>query len=369
MDVSPSADSTFLVLGQRKLLFSESRQQLYELNDTAAYIWCSLQEGDTVDRIVETLADRGLARSQGAKYVKTVISDWLRMALVHPVLPASTPTRSLGRELAVALPNSSVVLRTDDESVFHSVASVFGHLRGPEAAVLEPIDIVPRGGAFEIAQGGQSLDLCAGDEVVASLKAYLTQKVLERSGQNIVLHAACLVDDNRSLLLMGRPGAGKTALTLALTSSGLGYAGDDVTLLAPNGQALGVPFAAAVKTGAWGLVSRYVPDFHTLPVQRRADRKRVRYVTPSTVRDQALRPIGWFVFLRRRSGQRAALEEVEPGQVLTRLIEQAYTPAGRLTTGGVHVLSSAVQKARAFDLIYSDLDEAVGLIKSMCHGS
>src|SRR5512143_2070276 len=46
-------------LGDRSLLFSETRQQLFELNASADAIWSGLIRGDGTDRITEELRAMG----------------------------------------------------------------------------------------------------------------------------------------------------------------------------------------------------------------------------------------------------------------------------------------------------------------------
>ena len=61
---------------------------------------------------------------------------------------------------------------------------------------------------------------------------------------------------------------------------GFGFAGDDVALIDAKGHCLGLPFAPAVKAGAWRLLAEACPELAAAPVFRRPDRRRVRYPVP-----------------------------------------------------------------------------------------
>ncbi len=58
------------------------------------------------------------------------------------------------------------------------------------------------------------------------------------AGGPLVLHATCVADGERGLLILGRAGAGKSSLALRMIGLGLRLVSDDLTRLAPEGGAL-----------------------------------------------------------------------------------------------------------------------------------
>jgi hypothetical protein len=118
---------------------------------------------------------------------------------------------------------------------------------------------------------------------------------------DVALHAACLLSGGRGLLVSGRPGAGKTRLAVHLMEAGFEFAADDVVLIAPDGRVKGVPFALALKSGAWAMIEKLRPDIGESAVHTRPDGKRVRYLNaPRTVYSTSV-PVGWIVFIKRAS--------------------------------------------------------------------
>jgi hypothetical protein len=115
-------------------------------------------------------------------------------------------------------------------------------------------------------------------EILPALKASFTFLVLSNSVL-LTLHAATLVDTDRTFLLSASPGTGKTTLALALSATGeYTLAGDDVALLNDQAHITAVPFACAVKEGSWDLLSQAYPHLVSEPVWTRADGLPVRYL-------------------------------------------------------------------------------------------
>jgi hypothetical protein len=56
----PVAGASFALLDDRPVLFSESAQKIYELNQMAAYIWCCLLDHKPAEAICEDLTKFGL---------------------------------------------------------------------------------------------------------------------------------------------------------------------------------------------------------------------------------------------------------------------------------------------------------------------
>jgi energy-coupling factor transporter ATP-binding protein EcfA2 len=202
------------------------------------------------------------------------------------------------------------------------------------------------------------------------VKGLLVEEILSASPPSIALHTACMALRGGALLLSGAPGAGKSTLATALSHAGVGYAGDDITLLHPDGLVQGVPFAASVKRGAWPLLRRSFPQLTALPTHVRLDGLPVRYLPVPTARSHA----GWLkvdriVHLRRTPDARAQLLEREPAVALTWLMGEAHSSSGPAKLEDLRVFIGVVQQARRHELIYSDLDDAVRTLIAACADS
>jgi hypothetical protein len=57
------------LLDGRPIVFSETKQKIYELNRIGAYIWCKLLEGKTIEMISSELRKCGVGRRAVHQYI------------------------------------------------------------------------------------------------------------------------------------------------------------------------------------------------------------------------------------------------------------------------------------------------------------
>jgi hypothetical protein len=105
----PSADVRLFVVDDEGVLFSESRQELYSLNTSAALIWCLVEDrlpaADLVDRYAEILE---LSRSEAERHVYPTLRRWFALGHVSdPGIPGA-PDMSLSAALAFLLTNADL---------------------------------------------------------------------------------------------------------------------------------------------------------------------------------------------------------------------------------------------------------------------
>lgn len=354
----------FARIGGQNLLFSPTRQQVFTLNDTAADIWVSLEEGHSTQAIASQIASCGVDTRQANAYVDSALRDWVQLDLIRPgAPPAARASHHMTQIVALPGVKAKIVYRADRAL---PAMTIFRHLEVRDAkpdVLLEPVE---QEGRFHLFRNHSWIDSCAADELATVLKSQLLGEVLQRGKYEIALHAAALLRDQRALLLCGRPGAGKTTLTLALTHAGFGYAGDDVTLLDSNGRALGLPFAPAIKAGAWRMLSRYFPDLDRAPVFRRPDRKRVRYLVPVESGPCVPSEVGWIVLLHRARNADPLLEPIDPASALRGLLEGSFALGRKLTATAFIEMVEMIGSAEVCRLTYSRLEDAVDLIAKSC---
>ncbi|PPQ28384.1 hypothetical protein CCR94_18080 [Rhodoblastus sphagnicola] len=210
------------------------------------------------------------------------------------------------------------------------------------------------------------IGVCKHDELAPLIKAVVTTGILERERDDIVFHAACLSHANGVLLASGAPGAGKTTLALHLEAHGFGYVSDDVTLIALDGSAKGVPFAPTVKSGAWEIVGAIAPELTRAPIHCRPDGKRVKYLPLRDV-DSKSCPVGWVIFLDRRRRGAVKFRHVAAADAMRRIIEGSYSSQRRLSLAGFGALRRMLEGARAFELTYDSAAEAADAIARLCN--
>lgn len=372
-DTAEGAVAPFVTQGRlariagQNILFSASRRALFALSDNAADIWRYLEDGEPPEAIALRIARHGVEPHEARRHVELALSDWERLGLIRPRAPS--PISSRGYVSQTVGVHGLHVRILYPAALASPAMTIFRHLEvRRECAAAIRLEVVEGGGRVHLFRNGDWIQSCLPDELATVLKGQLLTEALDHCAYELALHAAALLSNDRMVLLCGSPGAGKTTLTLALLDAGFGFAADDVTLLDSRGCGIGLPFAPAVKAGAWALLAKYCPDLDKAPVFRRPDRKRVRYVVPNelTVASPSPRPIGWVVLLRRGRASNASLEPIGPADAMRGLLNGACSPGGELGGNAFDALAETIGSAKACCLTYSRLDDAVRLIRRMC---
>jgi hypothetical protein len=369
-DYSPA---TFVIQGQlarirgQNILFGSSQQAIFAINDTAANIWRSLEEGMPPEAISFEITRGGVDRCEANRHVEAALEDWERLGLIRPLAPSSQPSTHEHVSQVVAVAGLYIRIVYPAACAFPTI-TVFRHLEVRREAADVLLQLVEHRGRIHLFRDCDWLLSCSPDELAVILKGQLLTEVLEHGVYELALHAAALFRNERIVLLCGSPGAGKTTLTLASVHAGFGFAADDVTLLDSRGYGVGLPFAPAVKAGAWSLLAEYCPDLDAVPVFRRSDHKRVRFVVPKQVVPISASPlpVGCVVLLRRSCGSKACLEPVDATSALRGLLNGAFAPGRELSGTAFDVLTQVVGSAEAYRLTYSRLHDAVELITKAC---
>ena len=359
------ADGTTVIkIGERKVLFSESRQKLFELNDAAACLASRLGGGATYANLLEDLVCKGLDRAVAAPGIRDMLQAWSKEGLAVADLSFPIGGQDFGQSIAIS--GTKVWLRYRTPELSTRIAPAFQHLENGPSASATTYDVVNCGGFTLVSRNRQPAAIMAARNAAPALKALLTEEVLEASEAFTALHAACLLDRQRAMLLCGSPGAGKSTLTIALDAAGFAYGGDDITLMDHSGLVRGVPFPLTAKSGSWPLVQGFRPDLGRTRIHRRLDGKRVRYLPPTEPARPDWTPVRWVIRLRRKGGSSATLKPREPADALADLLGEAYSKSGGTTVENLRMLIGVVSTARCHELIYSDLNDAVRALERLC---
>lgn len=361
---SLSKDAHPLSIGGRRALFAASRERLYELNVTAALLASMLHAGSTFAALTAALERNGFDAEVANGTVRELLCLWSAQDIVHAAMPPFGTRRSWTQCIRIAGANAAI--HYADAGQYRQVSPIFSHLACPIAGPSTCIEVADADGLTFVSRNDGLASVVGAGQAAPFIKGLLVEDVLAAASPDIALHTACLAYRDRALLLGGSPGAGKTTLTVALSRSGFEYVSDDITLLGRDGGVQGVPFAPAVKESAWPVLSRYCPELAASPIHMRLDDVPVRYPGLARPPHIAWLDAGWIVHLRRTAGARAELRPLDPVEALVRLMGEAYSVAGAATTEEMHALIALVERARCFDLIYSDLDTAIAALSVLC---
>jgi Coenzyme PQQ synthesis protein D (PqqD) len=362
----PADGVFFFLFCDQKAIFSEPAQEIYALNDTAAYIWCRVEEHATADSICKELTISGVSPDRAKKYLDQALHNWRKLGLLEENCDLGSQPIYVERTFNISIAGFNATVRVATERLARSL-TLFDHQIMPVENCGHVFDVGEADGLVHVFHNKRHVICCDAIELAPAIKAYLTELIVALSPPNVVFHSACLVRGEKSLLISGRPGAGKSTLALRLVEAGFEYSTDDIVLLAPDGRAMGVPFAPAVKPGAWDIVNQFRPDLKGAIVHRRPDGKRVRYLKPNRIARSGGISVGWIIFIRRTGGP-TRLKPLGQIEVMRRLMEGSYSPGGRLNLAMCKALKQMVAHAESFELIYSDLADANHAIVCLCNG-
>jgi hypothetical protein len=359
--IRPATDTSFVLMDDRPVLFSEAHQKIYELDRVGAYIWCNLLGRETIETIYDGLAELGIHRSEAHQFLGQAVRQWLDLALIDVDWEVST-----GFALQTSLAQHIISIRASNEQLLQRVAPLFCNARhgtGRGDVLVEIVEFDDQI-LFRINRGRSCR--CESLGLAPAVKACLVERVVLQDQSNFTLHAASLVDKRGGLLLCGEPGAGKSTLALHLTAAGFQYGGDDLVLIAPDGMAMGIPFAPAVKPGSWEMISKLRNDLGDALVHCRPDGIRVRYLPVDRVHSGSF-PVGRLIFLNRIEGASAELTPLGEIESMRRVIAGSFAANGKLSRSGFVALKRILAQAKSFELTYSDAVEARAKLVDLCH--
>ncbi len=366
------------------VVFNEATQQLFSFDALATYLWCRWEAGNTRTDLAKALdTDTNLKTSSAQEMVDECLAQWRQHRLIGE-RSRVPPTPAIRQRAAPALPDTAgdsvssdlqiagepYRLHYGSRAVAALVQPMLAHLERPCRGVPEAaFTLAAEADRFVLRHGAQMVEECdAADEVPPMVKFCLNVDLLEHGRYALAFHAAAVARGNGALLLPAASGSGKSTLTAGLLHDGWDYLTDDSALLDSTAVAVrGVGFDVCLKADAWTVVRPLFPALDGLPIYRRGDGHRVRYLKPpARLADPAAAyPVEWIVFPHYQADSACVLQEVAATDALQRLLREAFAPSRRLSRAGFRALAKLVEDKPCHSLTYGSQQDAVAVLRQL----
>lgn len=361
MMLRPAEDAVFALLDGRSVLFSETSQNIYELDQVGAFIWCRMAEGASLEDVHRELGKFGIDERRARQFTQQAINIWIERAVLE--VDWRMPTNCA---FSALLGRRRISIRAASWDLLEPLVSLFCVPDSSTGGDEVTIAVVKLDGQVFFRGDDARVQRCEVEAIAPTIKAHITERLIRDNRSAFALHAASLARGGRGLLLCGQPGAGKSTLTLQLVDAGFQYAGDDIGLIGADGGVYGLPFALTLKEGSWDLLSRLHGGRKDV-THRRSDGAQVRYLPIRDAHNGCL-SVNWIIFLNRVASGSAELTAINQLDSMKRLIESAFAADGRLSKVGFSALKRIVAGARSFQLTYCESSDARGLLMDVCDG-
>ena len=248
-----NAGVTFHPVRGGGLLFNSADSRLYALNPAAGLTWLCVRDG--LSRAETTLAitnafavdlavadewlDTSLAMFRSFGLFDSVRRTEIRSGPTTRATPQTSRSEGLpsGPRAYYRL-FEQLILITAPIELQPAIDGLLGALRldrssahpAPEPIGLQ-IEISPSTEGWNIGVDGHIEVTCETASVVAEIERLVVQAVVPATPHLLTLHAAAVQRNDRTLVLAGPSGTGKTTLSVALARAGWHFGSDDIVLL------------------------------------------------------------------------------------------------------------------------------------------
>lgn len=212
------------------------------------------------------------------------------------------------------------------------------------------------------ADGEAAFSTLPADQAFHMVEWGMNWAVTSLAHQFLIFHAAALERKGLALLLPAPPGSGKSTLTAALAHRGWRLLSDELSLLAPATRRVhGLARPVNLKNAAIDVIRGFAPDAvltRAVPDTLKGTLALMRAPDDSVARAQESARPAFIVSPQYEAGSPTLLTPTDKAHMLLLLAEQAfnYDIHGR---AGFEMTADLVQGCGCFELVYSDLDDAI----------
>jgi hypothetical protein len=372
------------------VLYLKGSRRIWALNATSALIWCLLDEVDSLDELASRLAatfqidkskalqDSGILLDafereglfSGRPYAENPDTDrrW-DISATGPGLaePAQWKARHLFR-----IAGHHFEFLCQDAGLGAAFAQIMAHFaadsRGGADTRLAVVPASGGTGTWDLFLDGRGYaERLQQHEVLPHIATLVFIRCCEALKAHLLFHAAVVERNGAAVMFPGEAGSGKTTLVAALLTHGCRFYSDELAVLdLGNRHVSPLALPMSIKNGSVRPLEKYYPGLAARAVHLRSDGKKVRYLSPSRRHLPAAGngsvPIDFIIFPRYIERVQDQLVPIDKFETLHRLAATGSSNRA-FTHRDIEAMIALVEGCPCFELAFSDLDQAVALIK------
>lgn len=351
-------------LGQKRLLAHPGGRDVYLLNPVSTWVWEAFAAGLNEQTIADALAEHfKLSPDQALADVQKMAVEWQKDLSFHTekseksatISPLPYVEQTSANHYYLRIADQTIHLLVTDSCIAQHLAPLVTHLQ--LSTTSNSTCVIQTGQTTDWTVSSQALGQIHGDgqdRALVEILNHLIEQACQTPQRLLVAHAAGIAYANKSWLLIGRGGTGKTTLAAALNAAGYVLLSDDVVPVNLDGMQLGLGLPLCIKSGSWSVLSSRIPILTRLPVHSRYGEP-VKFLPPQGAVTFDPFPLGGLIAPHYQPGKPMKIESLSAEEMLQRLIEaEAILPP--LTQERLTALASWISSAPAFALSYPDLE-------------
>lgn len=200
------------------------------------------------------------------------------------------------------------------------------------------------------------------DQAFPMLEWGLNWCVSNHCHQYLIIHAAVLERNGKTLLLPAPPGSGKSTLCAGLVHSGWRLLSDELALIDPkSGHVVALPRPVSLKNQSIDVIRRFAPQAAFNQTVHDTVKGSVAHMrAPQTAIDRAAETAapGWIVMPRFEMGAAPQLNAISRARGMMALIENSFN-FDLHGNKGFEMLGKFVDQCRCYTFTYGSLEDAI----------
>ena len=361
---TPRKEIDYCKFGDEYAVYNRISGTLLVLNSSAFAIFEALGQGASSSEIA-----RVIATNSGALYdsvledISTQVSQWLEAGLFDERKDAQNyaPMPNCHLKTGFQSGNSRLVFSSNDQNVFDLFCDLLAPLSAEEGRVA--LSMTVEDGEFSVWHNGEHLfgpgEFSPARHTVIARIATLAAI----DGVGCVFHASAFRSNDKTFLVSGRSGAGKSTMTASMAAQNAIYLADD--LLAMNEQLDALhpnPVRLNVKEKSFKLISKLYPDLQTA-ADWNVGGVNTRYVQPTNLPKFMSCAVDYLIFPQFGENATANANRLEGRDALIKLAMNGIDLSSK--SGAIRHLVNFISSTPCYDLSYSSSEEAYELINQI----